>query len=63
MEKNVGKKDAYIRYAMAVVFVVLAYLYTWWLLVPAVIMAMTAYKGMCGIYKIFGVNTCKIKTK
>ena len=63
MEKNVGKKDAYFRYAMAVVFLVLAYFYSWWLLIPAVFMAITAYMGMCGIYKVFGCNTCKIKTK
>ena len=60
MKKNVGKKDAYLRYAMALVFVVLAYLYSWWLLIPAVILVMTDYMGMCGIYRIFGCSTCNI---
>lgn len=64
MEKNVGKKDVYIRYIMAIILVVVAVIFNiYWLLIPAVVLALTAYMGMCGIYKIFGCNTCKIKTK
>jgi len=63
MEKNVGKKDGYVRYVLGVILIVLAYLWNWWLLIPAAVMVLTAYFGMCGLYKLFGINTCKLETK
>ncbi len=63
MKKNVSKNDSYIRYGMAVVLIVLAYLYTWWLLIPAVILIITGYRQVCHIYSMFGCSTCKIDTK
>ena len=63
MKKNVSKTDAYIRYALAAMLVVMAYLWTWWLLIPAVIMVVTGYKKTCGIYAMFGCSTCKIDSK
>jgi hypothetical protein len=65
--KNVGKKDAALRYVLAGVC----------LLVPLVIpvnsavriglyaaagvLAVTASIGFCGLYRIFGINTCAVK--
>jgi hypothetical protein len=65
--KNVGKKDAALRYVLAGVC----------LLVPLVIpvssavriglyvaagaLAVTASIGFCGAYRIFGINTCAVK--
>ena len=66
MKKNVGKTDSYIRYTIGAVLVVLAIvLKGWWwlLLIPAAIAIVTAATGFCGLYKIFGINTCKIKDK
>lgn len=62
MEKNVGKLDAIIRYGLAAVLVVLAIVFqVWWLLIPAAIAVLTAALGRCGLYKLIGVNTCKVK--
>ncbi len=67
MKKNVGKRDASIRYSLGIILVVLAILlpgtWSWWLFLPAAIAFVTGYLGVCGLYKIFGINTCKIKTK
>ncbi|MFW5842247.1 MAG: YgaP family membrane protein [Bacillota bacterium] len=63
MKQNVGKVDQAVRYIVAIVFVVLAIvLDTLWLLIPAVILAFTAAVNFCGLYKLFGINTCKINT-
>lgn len=61
MKKNVGKTDAYIRYAIGLVFLVLAYYISWWLLIPAVISILTGALGFCGLYTLIGVNTCPLK--
>ena len=60
MKKNVSNTDAYVRYTLAIMLVVMAYLWTWWLLIPAVIMVITGYRKVCHIYSIFGCSTCKI---
>jgi len=62
MEKNVGKLDAIIRYAIGGVLIVLAIvLQVWWLLIPAAIAIATGALGRCGLYKLFGINTCGVK--
>ena len=61
--KNVSENDRYFRYMMGAVLVVLAYLWTWWLLIPAVIMFVTGYRRVCHIYHVFGVSTCKLEQK
>ncbi len=66
MKSNVGKVDQTIRYIIAIVLIVLAAILqnAWlWLLIPAVILGVTASISWCGIYKIFGVNTCKFDKK
>jgi len=64
MEKNVGRIDQIVRYAIAVVLTILAIVFTtWWLLIPAVLLAVTSFVGRCGLYKLFGINTCKLKQK
>lgn len=63
MKQNVGKVDQAVRYILAIILVILAIILdTLWLLIPAVILAFTAAVSFCGLYKLFGVNTCKIKT-
>jgi heme/copper-type cytochrome/quinol oxidase subunit 2 len=63
MKQNVGKVDQAVRYILAIILVILAIILdTLWLLIPAVILAFTAAVSFCGLYKLFGVNTCKIDT-
>ncbi len=63
MKKNVGKTDSYIRYALGVVFIVLAFVWTWWMLIPAAIAVGTAFLGVCPLYLPFGINTNKTDSK
>lgn len=64
MKRNVGKNDSYLRYSIGIVLLIVAYvLSSWWLVIPAAIAFVTGYLGVCGIYKIFGINTCKIDTE
>ncbi len=61
MEKNVGKKDAYIRYFLALVFAILGITVAPWFWILVLVSAATGFLGFCGLYKLFGINTCKIK--
>lgn len=67
MKKNVGKTDAMIRYVIGIVLIILAFVlesnspWYFFLLLPALISIVTGYLGTCGLYAIFGINTCKIK--
>ncbi len=64
MEKNVGKVDQMIRYALAVLLTILTIVFTtWWLLIPAVLLVVTSFVGQCRLYKLLGINTCKLKQK
>ena len=64
MQNNVGKVDQTIRYVIAIILAVVAIITTlWWLLIPSVILAFTASVSFCGIYKVFGVNTCQYDSK
>jgi len=64
MQNNVGKVDQTIRYVIAVILIVIAIiLEVWWLLIPAIILGFTAAVSWCGLYKIFGINTCKFDKK
>lgn len=61
MEKNVGSKDKIARYISAAICALLALAVNWLFWIPAVLLAATAALGFCGLYKLFGINTCKIK--
>lgn len=63
MKKNVGKNDAMIRYGIAVGALFGAILlpeYRTLLLIASAALALTAYVGLCGLYKILGINTCPL---
>lgn len=61
MKKNVGKVDALVRYLLAIVFLVVALLtQIWWFLIGTVVLAATGLVGRCGLYSLFGINTCKV---
>ncbi|PCI86103.1 MAG: hypothetical protein COB24_10995 [Hyphomicrobiales bacterium] len=66
MMKNLGSPDKMIRFVIAIVAAIAAYMYMatlgvwfWVLIVVAVIMAGTALLNFCPIYAIFGIKTCK----
>lgn len=62
LKKNVGKVDQIVRYVIALVLVVLSIvLSVWWLVIPAIVLVLTALFSFCGLYTLFGINTCKIE--
>ena len=61
MKNNVGKKDIIVRFILGIVLVVLAFLYQWWILLPALVMFVTGYRKSCGLYSLFGISTCKLE--
>lgn len=62
MKKNVGKTDKTIRIVLGLIIAAAGiYFKSWWGLL-AIIPFATAFTGMCGLYSIFGINTCKVKS-
>lgn len=66
MIKNMGSADKIIRLILAAVFVALYFTGTVTgtigiiLLVLAGVFVITSLTGFCGLYKLFGINTCKV---
>lgn len=62
MKKNVGNIDKKIRIVIGIILI-LAGIVTqqYWLSVIGVILLGTAFCHFCPLYKIFGINTCRIK--
>ena len=64
--KNVGNIDKIVRIALAVLSIVLGVVFIniLWLAIVlflfAAIMVFTSVFGVCPIYKLFGLSTCKI---
>ncbi len=67
MKKNVGKSDKIVRLIIAIILVTLYFtnIVTGTLgiifLVLAGVAVATAFMNFCGLYKIVGINTCKMK--
>ncbi len=67
MKKNMGTTDKIIRLIIAVILAALYFsgIVTGTpgivLLVVAVVLAITTLTGFCGLYTLFGINTCKVK--
>jgi len=62
MNENVGMVDRLIRFIIAIIFIILGFMYTPWWFIVAAIALITALLGWCGIYTLFGCNTCNVKT-
>ena len=59
MKCNVGKTDRTIRLVAALVIGAAGiYFQSWWGLLAALPL-ITAYAGVCPLYKVLGINTCK----
>lgn len=64
IKKNVGKTDALIRYGIGVALIIAGFYtkdFLWLFLILAVISIGTGYFKTCGIYSVFGLNTCEVK--
>ncbi len=67
MNKNVGKSDKIVRIIIAIVLITLYFtkIITGTLGIIALVLAgvavATAFMNFCGLYKIVGINTCKMK--
>ncbi len=67
MKKNMGNADKIIRVIIAAVVGVLYYLdyitgtLAYVLMAVALILLITSLINFCPLYKIFGINSCKIK--
>ncbi len=58
MKGNVGRTDQLIRYILAIVLIALAIiLNNYWILIPAIIIGVTAATSWCALYKILGIDT------
>ena len=65
--KNVGKKDANVRYGVALILILIS-IVTWntsqilslSALIGGVALVVTGMIGFCGLYKVFGINTCPL---
>lgn len=68
MKKNMGGSDRFIRFLVAAV--VLALYFTniiegtlaYILLAAAAIFLITSFVGVCPLYSLLGIRTCKVKT-
>jgi len=67
MEKNVGKKDAIVRIILAVVTVSIGLVLlnvqrevSIGLFIFSGMLIVTSMVGRCGLYKLFGINTCPL---
>lgn len=61
MIKNVGSRDKLIRYILAVICAYLAVTISWVFWIFTVALILTGAFGMCGVYKLLGINTNKEK--
>lgn len=58
MKKNVGKTDKIVRIVLGIAIAAAGlYFNSWWGLL-AILPIATAFMSFCGLYTIFGINTC-----
>jgi len=61
MEKNIGGVDRAIRIILGLLIIGVGLYYkNWWGLV-GIIPLLSGIRGSCMMYKLLGINTCKIK--
>lgn len=63
MKKNVGKKDRSIRIPLGILIIMAGiYFQNWWGL-AGLILLVTGLAGVCPVYSLFGISTCKTPSK
>jgi len=60
-KKNVGSVDKVIRIVLGIAIIGAGIYYGSWLGAIGVVPLLTGIFGTCGLYSLFGINTCKIK--
>jgi len=61
-QANVGRVDQIIRYVIALGFLTVAIITSMWsLIIVSVVLVFTALFKTCGLYRLIGINTCKIE--
>lgn len=66
LQKNVGQTDRVIRLIVGAVLLVgffaLSSTLAWVSLILGVVLLATAAMSSCGLYSLFGINTCPLKS-
>jgi hypothetical protein len=61
MKHNVGATDRRIRVLLGLAFIILFFYFKCWVCaILGAILIVTAAIGWCGLYQLFGINTCKL---
>lgn len=69
MKKTVGSTDKVIRIILGIILLILAFATSVGpagkviLIILGVVAILTALTGICPLYSLFGINTCKVKNK
>ena len=69
MKKNVGNGDRFLRIIIGIIAIILGLsgslegTFKWVVLGFGLIMIVTSSLQFCGLYALFGINTCKVKKK
>jgi len=61
MKGNIGDLDRLGRAIIGAIILALGIQFNSWLGLIGVIPLMTGLIGWCGLYAVFGINTCKVK--
>ena len=61
MEKNIGTLDRGVRIVLGLAIIGLGVYFKNWLGLIGVALILSGLIGWCGLYKLLGINTCKIK--
>lgn len=62
VQENVGRVDQILRYIIAGLILIAAYISGyWWLAIFSVFLVLTAIFRFCGFYKLFGISSCKFQ--
>ena len=59
MQCNVGREDKIVRFVAGAVVIGVGFYYGSYLGVIGVVLVFTALFGLCPVYSIFGISTCK----
>lgn len=69
MKKNIGTGDRFLRIILGIIGVILALSGSfegslkWGFLAVGLLLIITSSMQICPLYSIFGISTCKVKTK
>ena len=62
IKQNVGDADKLVRFALAIIIAAVGfYVKSWWGFL-AMVPLVTGFISFCPLYKIFGLNTCSVKS-